>query len=198
MNDSRARIFQTAILVLVASFAVSVAAQTGNETSVAGPPTASDGGKAELLPPRPLADADDTLNQRVATQTVDGLVIVLTIDEANITLDSVELARVPRRQARAIRNTAGDQVKVVGLSGGREISTTVVPDTVLNASEDTGLVRTVKRQISVALAADQPLDAVRVEAPATSASALLDVRGAYARICEADPRSKWCPSSGTR
>jgi hypothetical protein len=191
MNDSRARIFQTAILVLVASFAVSVAAQTGNETSVAGPPTASDGGKAELLPPRPLADADDTLNQRVATQTVDGLVIVLTIDEANITLDSVELARV-------IRNTAGDQVKVVGLSGGREISTTVVPDTVLNASEDTGLVRTVKRQISVALAADQPLDAVRVEAPATSASALLDVRGAYARICEADPRSKWCPSSGTR
>jgi len=198
MNDSRTRFLLSASLMLVACFALPVSAQTDREPAVAATPTASHGGTAELLPPRPLADADDALNQRVGTETVDGLAIALTIDEAHITLDSVELARVPRRQARENRNTGGDQVKVTGLVGGREISTTVVPDNVLNASEGGGLVRTGKRQIFVTLAADRPLDAVRVEAPATSASAVLDVRGAYARICAADPRSKWCPRTGTR
>lgn len=198
MKTSRANFLQGACMALLASLTVSVSAQTDNDAAVTGTPTASNGGTAELLPPRPLADADDSLNRRVDAETVDGLVIVLTIDEANITLDSAELARVPRRQARSKRDADGDQVRVVGLVDGREVSTTVVPDIVLNASEEGGLVRTVKRQISVSLASDRPLDAIRVEAPATAASAVLDVGSAYARICQADPRSKWCSRKGAR
>jgi hypothetical protein len=32
-----------------------------------------------------------------------------------------------------------------------------------------------------------------VSAPATAANATLDVRSAYARLCEAAPSHEWCP-----
>ena len=98
-------------------------------------PTASDGGRAELLPARPVAPDADPITRLVADALVDGL---------------------------------------------------------LNASEGGGLVRTDKRQISLALAADRPVDSVTIEALATNARATLDVRQAYSRACEADRNSKWC------
>jgi hypothetical protein len=86
----------------------------------------------------------------------------------------------------------GDQVRATAFIGNQSVATTVVPDNVLNASEGGGLVRTDKRQISLALAADRPVDTVTIEALATNARATLDVRQAYARACEADRSSKWC------
>ncbi len=157
------------------------------------PPSASDGGKVELLPARPIADSADPITQAVAAQTVDGLVLLITIDGATVTLDSAVPARVPRRQARSARVAGGDVVKATAFTGGQALSTTVVPDTVLNASEGGGLVRTERRQISLMLAADRAIEYVTVQALATGASATLDVRPAYARICETDRNSKWCP-----
>lgn len=157
------------------------------------PPSASGGGKAEWLPARPLADSTDPLTQAVVEQTADGLILLVTIDGATVTLDSAVPARVPRRQARGARVAGGDVVKATAFAGGRAIATTVVPDTVLNASEGGGLVRTERRQIALMLAADRPIESVVVEALATAASATLDVSPAYARICEADRNSKWCP-----
>jgi hypothetical protein len=167
--------------------------QAQAEPAGVGRPTASQGGKAELTPPRPVAESDDPVNKRVAADTVDGVVLTITIDGGSVTLDAVAPARVPRRVARANRDPVGDAVKVTGLIADKVVATTVVPDNVLNASEGEGVVRTTRRQISVALATDRPLDTVVVEAPATAAKASLDVRAAYARICEADPRNKWCP-----
>lgn len=118
--------------------------------------------------------------------------LTVTIDGATVTLDAVAPARVPRRVARASRNPVGDSVRVTGFIAGKAVATTVLPDNVLNASEGEGLVRTTRRQLAIALATDRPLDSVTVEAPATAAKATLDVRAAYARICEADPRNKWC------
>ncbi|MFY0563807.1 hypothetical protein ACN28E_08170 [Archangium lansingense] len=158
-----------------------------------GRPTASHGGKAELVPPRPVAESDDPVNKRVAADTVDGVVLAITIDGNSVTLDAVAPARVPRRLARPNRDPVGDRVKVTGLIADKVVATTIVPDNVLNASEGDGVVRTTRRQIAVVLATDQPLDTVVVEAPATGAKASLDVRAAYARICQADPRNKWCP-----
>ena len=155
-------------------------------------PTASHDGKAELRPPRPVAEGEDPLNQLVGRQTVDGVVLSITIDEATVTLDAIAPARVPRRTARANRDPGGDRVTVTGLVNGETVATTVVPDNVLNASEGEGLVRTPRRQIAVALATDRPLDEIRVEAPATGAKATLDARPAYARICAADPNNKLC------
>jgi hypothetical protein len=156
-------------------------------------PTASHGGKAQLLPPKPISEADDPVNQRVAADTVDGLVVVVTIDGTKVTLDSASPARVPKRMTRAERVTGGDTVKATAFAGGKVISTTLVPDNVVNASEGEGLVRNVRRQISLALKTDSPVDTVTIEAPATGAMASLDVRFAYAQICKADPKSKWCP-----
>jgi hypothetical protein len=155
-------------------------------------PTASDGGRAELLPARPVAPDADPVMRLVADTMVDGLVVSVTIDGATVTLDSAVLARVPRRQARADRAVEGDQVRATAFIGNQSVATTVVPDNVLNASEGGGLVRTDKRQISLALAADRPVDTVTIEALATNARATLDVRQAYARACEADRSSKWC------
>jgi len=162
-------------------------------------PIASHGGKAELLPGEPVTEADDPVNRLVNSETVDGLLLTITIDGANATLDSATLARVPKRLARADRDVQGDSVEVSGFVDGQEVSRTVVPDNVLNASEGEGLVRTTRRQIALALAADRPLDFVLVRAAATGVDVSLDVRSAYARICEADRGSPWCPrTAGAR
>lgn len=156
-------------------------------------PTASHGGRAELLPEQPIAENEDPVNQKVAAETVDGVVLSVTIDGTSVTLNAANLARVPRRMAVADRATGGDTVKATALANGQVIATTVVPDNVLNASEGEGLVRTARREITLVLAADRPIDTVMVEAPATAASASLDLRSAYSNICEADPNSIWCP-----
>lgn len=156
-------------------------------------PTATDGGMAVLVPPRPIPADADAVVQRVAAETVDGLVVVVTIDGPNVRLDSAAAARIPRRQARADRNTEGDFVRATALAGGQVISSTVVPDNVINIQEgQAGIVRTERRQVTIALAADRPIDTVAIEAAATGARASLDVRQAYARLCELDRNSKWC------
>jgi hypothetical protein len=99
---------------------------------------------------------------------------------------------VPRRQARSDRAGGADVVRATAFLGAQALATTVVPDTVLNASEGGGLVRTERRQIALVLALDRAVDTVVVEALATNARATLDVRQAYARACETDRSSKWC------
>jgi len=190
-----------AAVVLAASLAHVALAQVATKptteptaTQIERPtPRASHGGKAEVLPPQPLGESADTVNQLVLSETVDGIIIVVTIDGSAVKLDSATPARIPRRMSSSARQTGGDTVKATGLVGGRVVATTIIPDNVLNASEGTGLVRTTLRQVSLVLATDSPIDTVVIEAPATSASASLDVRRAYAQICDADPRGKWCP-----
>ncbi|MEW6703345.1 MAG: hypothetical protein AB1430_00655 [Pseudomonadota bacterium] len=186
------RLCAAAAIALAGSLPWAAHAQTPTAT-VAQTPRASDGGKAELLPPRPLAATEDPVNRKAVEDTVDGLALSLTIDGPNVTLDTAVAARVPRRLARADRNAGDNVVKATAFAGGRALSTTVVPDPVLNASEGEGLVRLTRRQVSLVLAADQAVDRVTIEAPATGASATLDVRQAYARLCEADRAGKWCP-----
>jgi hypothetical protein len=167
--------------------------QAAPDTSERPPATASDGGNAVLLAPRPVPADSDSVTQRVVADTAEGLVIVVTIDGANVSLDSATPARIPTRRARADRNIEGDAVKATAFAGGQVIGSTVVPDNVINIQEGrTGVVRTERRQISIGLLADRPIDTVSIEAPATGASASLDVRPAYARLCELDRNSKWC------
>lgn len=155
-------------------------------------PTASHGGKVQLLPSQPIAESADPVNQQVAAETADGLILTVTIDGTLVTLDSAIPARIPRRLARADRKTGGDSVKATAIADNMPITTVVVPDTVLNASEGEGIIRTKRRQITLVLEADRPIDTVTIQALATGASASLDVRPAYSRICDADRTSKWC------
>jgi hypothetical protein len=181
-----------ATLSFTAALAQAPTGPTGSAAQREPAAAASDGGKVELLPARPIAPEADPVVQLVAGNTVDGLVVAVTIDGASVHLDSAVLARVPKRQARADRNVEGDVVRATAFAGGQAVATTIVPDNVVNASEGGGLVRTEKRQLSIALAADRPVETVVIEAAATGARASLDVRPAYARACEADRNSRWC------
>jgi hypothetical protein len=156
-------------------------------------PVASHGGRVELVPGAPVQEDDDPVNRLVASETVDGLLLSITLDGATASLDSAVLARIPKRLARPDRQVHGDAVEVRGLIDGQEATRTTVPDNLVNASEGDGLVRTTRRQIAVALVADRPLDAVHVRAPATGLDTVLDVSSAYAFICEADRGNRWCP-----
>lgn len=188
-----ARFAATALVLSAGALSAAFGQATQEGPIVAGTPTASDGGKAVLIPPRPIAPEADPVNVKVAADTVDGLVVTVTIDGPAVTLDSAVPARVPRRLARADRQAGEQFVKATAFSGGTAVSTTVLPDVVLNASEGSGLVRLTRRQIALVLSADRAIDTVTIEAPATGASATLDVRAAYARFCEADRNNKWCP-----
>jgi len=158
-------------------------------------PTASDGGKVEIVPTRSLDENADQLNKLVAAETVDGLVLVVTIDRSSVTLDSATPARVPRRLTGLERKTAGDVVRATAFVGSDSIASTVTPDNVINASEGGGLVRSDRRQVTIVLAADRPIESVEIDAPATGAKARLDVRPAYAQYCKADPAGRWCPQA---
>lgn len=181
----------TKISTPLAAALLALAAAATAQTNTA--PLASDGGKVVHVEPRPVAESDDPLNARVLAQTANGLAVSLTIDGGNITLNSVAAARVPMRQARPARGEEGDTVTLTGFSAGRIVASTVVSDAVLNASEGDGLVRLTRRQVSAVLVANAPIDTLQVSAPATAASATLDVRSAYARLCEAAPSHEWCP-----
>lgn len=181
-----------ALLPLAASHAQAPTGPAGQAAQREPAPSASDGGKVEVIPATPVAPDADPVMRLVAEATVDGLVVSVTIDGASVRLDAAVLARVPKRQARGDRAVEGDFVRATAFAGGHVVATTIVPDNVINASEGGGLVRTEKRQLSLALSADRPVETVVVEAPATGARASLDVRPAYARACEADRNSKWC------
>lgn len=188
---------RTHLLVMTASLMALAAGARAQSVAADNAPAASDGGKAVLIEPRPLAESDDPVNARVLAETANGLALSLTIDGASVRLEAAVAARVPRRQARTAREDA-DVVTVTGLSGGRVVATTVVPDAVLNASEGSGLVRVARRQLAVVLVSEAPIDTIQVSAPATAASATLDVRAAYARLCEAAPEHPQCPRQAPR
>lgn len=188
------------ILMLATLFSAALSVQPLAAESIGGQqemprPTVSDGGKVEMLPARPVEETADELNGLVMAETVDGLVLAVTIDRSAVTLDSAMPARVPRSSTGSDRKVAGDIVRATAFVGNEAIATTVTPDNVVNASEGGGLVRTERRQIVIALAANRPIERVEIEAAATGARATIDVRTAYAAFCKADPGGKWCPKA---
>lgn len=144
------------------------------------------------VPARPLAPANDPVNQQVAATTEPGLVIVLTIEGDSIHLERATPARVPK--AKRDSAAAGDRVTAVGYAAGARISTTTVPDAVLNVQEGVGMVRVTKRQVIMPLPAPRALDTVVITAPATGATARIDVRAAYAEYCRGGNKDRTvCP-----
>jgi hypothetical protein len=151
--------------------------------------------------PRPVAAANDPVNRKVAAETADGLVVVVTIDGPSVRLDSATAARIPRTAPQR-GPKGGDRVTAVGFAGGARVSEGSAADQVLNAQEGGGIVRLTKRQVTISLLAPRAIDTVEVSAPATGASGRLDTRGAYAAFAEAcrsgkgDPRV--CPEAQRR
>lgn len=157
--------------------------------------------RVEDTPPRPVSEAEDPLNRLVASETVDGLVVAVTIDGTNISLDQATPARIPRI-TRIDRLGTGDlsPVTAVGYAGGVRVSEAQAPDSVLRVLDDWngrgGIVRFTRREVVIALPAPRALDTVEVIAPATGARARLDVRSAYAPWCRAAPeRNPMCPGA---
>ena len=187
------RIHILAALCAGSIFAGQVSAQLATAQQELARPSASDGGKVEMLPARPVEESADELNGLVKAETVDGLVLVVTIDRTTVTLDSAMPARVLRSSTGSDRKVAGDMVRATAFVGNEAIAATVMPDNVVHASEDGGLVRIERRQIVIPLAANRPIERVEINAPATGARATLDVRVGYTEFCKADPAGKWCP-----
>jgi hypothetical protein len=162
-----------------------------------GKPQASDGGEVSLSQPAPVPEAEDPVNQRVQADTVDGLVLAITIDGSAIRLDSASPARIPKDAQRANSEGFGDggSVRAIAFAGGQRVGSVEVPDNVLVASEGDGLVRLTRRQITLAIPVERAVDRVEVEAPATAARATLDVGASYETWCRGDPRGRWCPNA---
>lgn len=151
-------------------------------------------------PPTPISEAEDPVNRLVASETVDGLVVAVTIDGTNIRLDQAVPARIPRAARTRLEGT-GDfaPVTAVGYAGGVRLSEASSPDSVVRALDDWrgrgALVRVTRREVVIALPAPRALDTVEVTAPATGARARLDVRAAYAPWCRAGTeRNPMCPA----
>jgi hypothetical protein len=164
-------------------------------------PTLAQEPRVQDTQPQPVSEAEDPVNRFVANETVDGLVVAVTIDGSSITLDRATPARIPK-VARTVQAGTGDlaPVTAVGYAGAVRVSEAQSPDSVLRALDDWNgrgsLVRVTRREVVIALPAPRALDTVEVMAPATGARAKLDVRSAYAPWCRAAPeRNPMCPTS---
>jgi hypothetical protein len=91
---------------------------------------ASPGGTVSMSPPVAVAPAEDIVNQSVAAETVDGLVVVVTIDGADIHFESATPARLPNRkpsrQSPAARQ--GGTVKATAFADGQAVASVEVAD----------------------------------------------------------------------
>lgn len=196
-----------ALLSSVLLLALAACSPPASQTATTGP-TAPVQPKIRDLPKTPVKDTDDPVNRFVADQTVDGLVLSVTIDGASITLDQAVPARVRKTARKPTGQGDYAPVTAIGFAGGARISEVAVPDSVIRALDDWNtphlgaLVRVTKRQVVIPLAAARALDTVEVTAPATGAHARLDVRAAYADYCRAgDQAAKgrdnpMCPRGG--
>lgn len=144
------------------------------------------------LEPRPVAAAEDPVNQQAAS-AVDGLVLTVTIDSTAIRLDDATLAKIPEGAAKQGASDSTGRVTAVGFAAGNRVSEGSAPDGVLNVQEGVGVVRLAKRQVVISLPAPRPLEEVEVSAPATGATARLDVRSAYDLYCKGRRDDKNCP-----
>lgn len=141
---------------------------------------------------KPLADADDPINRQAIAETVEALIVGLTLDGREVRLDSAVPARVPRGAIQK-RQGEGDRVTVVALAGGREIGRASVPDQVINIEEGKGIVRQARRQISIAVPLDRAPDRLQVLAPATGVEMALDPAPMLAMWCQGERPGVWCP-----
>lgn len=176
----------TAIMMI--SFPTGVGAQQARGTDDLRP-YASDGGEVRFEPVRPVDAASDPVNETVLAGTTEGIVLTLTISGRSVALDGALAARIPKL---ARRDSEGEVVRAKAFAGGDLIGEAVVADPIVNILEGEGLVRVEKRQVTIAIIANRPVDRVEVEAAATGARASFDVAGAYGWICQKDQRSKWC------
>lgn len=131
--------------------------------------------------PRPLAAADDPVNQWVEAGTVDGLMLTVNVDGPTITLASAQPARIVR--PRKASDVSGDRVTVRGLSSGAEISTLTVADPLVRVVEREGIVRAEQRTLHLALPTPSAVDEIEVHVSVSGAKARFDVRPYYAEIC---------------
>ncbi len=154
------------------------------------------------LPQTPVPDAQDQVNINAASQTIDGLIVVVTIDGPNVTLDRAVPARVRRLSRRPTGEGDYAPVSAVGFAAGARIGEATIPDGVMRALDDWNtphrgaLMRFTRRQVVIPIPAPRALDTVEVVAPATGARARLDVRAAYADYCRAGAAARdnpMCP-----
>ena len=153
-----------------------------------------DPSRGTLIPPRPVARADDPVNRYILRNTADGLVVTVRIDGAELSLERALPARVPR--ARRPRRLAGDRITVTAFAGDRALGSVTVPDRTVSALEHGGLIRQERRTLSIAVPAPGRVDAVEVRVSANGASRRFDVREAYAPLCRAAPTSPLCRGRG--
>ena len=156
-------------------------------------PSNSDGAsQAVVISEKPVADADDPVNRQATADTVEALIVSLTLDGGQARLDSAVPARVPRGVIQK-RQDEGDRVTVVALAQGQEIARASVPDQVINIEENKGIVRLTRRQISLAVPMGRAPDRLQVLAPATGVDMAVDPAPMLAMWCQGDRPGVWCP-----
>jgi hypothetical protein len=178
-----------AMLLLMAAPGLAQPAPDRPSTTGANPDR---GSEAVVSSEKPLADADDPINRQAAAETVEALIVSLTLDGREARLDSAVPARVPRGVIQK-RQDEGDRVTVIALAGGREIARTSVPDQVINIEENKGLVQLTRRQISLAVPMGRAPDKLQVLAPATGVDTAVDPGPMLAMWCQSERPNPWCP-----
>lgn len=154
--------------------------------------TAGQPAQAEVISEKPIPDADDPINRQAEADTVEALVLLMTLDGREARLEQAIPARVPRGAIQK-RQDESDRVTVIALAGGRELARASVPDQLINIEEETGVVTLQRRQISLAVPLDRAPDQLRVLAPASGVDMAVDAGPLLAPWCRSERPGPWCP-----
>jgi len=163
------------IQVLLVSFAIWLGGCAS--TGPVAPP------KVTTSAPVPVDAQVDIVNVSVIATSVSAIIVSVLIDDRKITLEQATLARVPDRK-RASRAKEGEAVTFEGMRGNEVVSSITVADQAINAEEQKGLVRLVKRSLQAAVPAPRAIDAIRVTVHSNGASEMLRLSPEVYKLCE--------------
>lgn len=137
--------------------------------------------------PKPVDAVTD--NAPVLTQLAPGLVITLEISDNTPTLVDARVALLP---LTAPRREEGELVHVMGLSNGKPVSSTAVPDQRVYVEEGVGLGVLTTRTLTLALPLPQRIDSLEVQLPGEAAPSRFDVSRTVDSFCKDYPKEALC------
>ena len=128
-------------------------------------------------------------NREVLADLILGLVATIEIDGQVATLTDAQVMMIPNIFPR---RQEGELVSIIGLSGGKPVTSIQVPDQRLNVEEEKGIVIQDKRTLHAALPLPQRIDSLELRIPGAKQPFRFDVGERVDSFCRKFPQTNLC------
>lgn len=128
-------------------------------------------------------------NREVLTDFIPGLVVTMEVDSQGASLTDAQVMMIPNISPR---RQEGELVSIIGLSGGKPVTSIQVTDQRINVEEERGIVIEDKRTLHAALPLPQRIDSLELRIPGAKQPFRFDVGERVDSFCRKFPQTNLC------